>query len=397
AVVTVLDTYGEDHGYFFFVMELVHDDLERAVASGRLDRDQLLEVIVQVCDVLGEAHGRGWVHRDIKPSNILLTVDDEPRLTDFDLVGAMDTTGGTRTGAMGTFLYAAPEVLDRPQDADARADVYGLGMTTLYALYGRQIPFAAFRNIGALIGDLACGDEIKQVIHRAVTWERADRHRNALIYRDALRAAMAVHSAVPRPVEPMGELQAEHSQEVRALGSEPLDAPNPRSAGAASALRGYLSAGSWSGLDEDNTVPSPGSIVSPKDGAAQLADLQGVWRADSGTVACAKVSKNELLIPYSYEDDGHLTGVLHHCRVTNNWLVSRFTWIDGSASGYGYFYLAADGRLVGGWTTIRLQHLPESIEALQALPKVSSVTWTRIGLVDQFPPWAHNYFAVLGA
>lgn len=55
-------------------------------------------------------------------------------LADFDLVRALDTTGGTRTGAMGSFMFAAPEAIIDANKAGPAADVYGLAMTTLFAL-----------------------------------------------------------------------------------------------------------------------------------------------------------------------------------------------------------------------------------------------------------------------
>ena len=73
--------------------------------------EERLRVVLEVGKALAHAHGQGVIHRDVKPANILLDLDDRPKLTDFDLVRAADTTGGTRTAMMGTFLYAAPEAM----------------------------------------------------------------------------------------------------------------------------------------------------------------------------------------------------------------------------------------------------------------------------------------------
>jgi len=70
-------------------------------------------------------------------------------------VGARDTSGGTRTGMLGTYIYAAPEQLERPQDVDARADVHGLGMTLAFAIHGERLPHRA--ALGRIQADLTVG------------------------------------------------------------------------------------------------------------------------------------------------------------------------------------------------------------------------------------------------
>lgn len=131
AVVRVLESRGEESGFHYFVMEYVPGgNLRDAVLGGRLTEDRR-NIVLSIGEVLAAAHSHGVVHRDIKPSNILLDGSGAPKLTDFDLVSAGDTPGGTRTGALGTVVYAAPECLDKPQEATARADVFGLGMTAI--------------------------------------------------------------------------------------------------------------------------------------------------------------------------------------------------------------------------------------------------------------------------
>lgn len=121
AIVRVIEPHGEDGGYHYFVMEVASNgDFRQAVLNQRIAKEQVLPLILGVGDALAETHAKGLIHRDVRPANILLDASRLPKLTDFDLVGGgKDTTGGTRTGALGTFVYAAPEMLHRPQDADA--------------------------------------------------------------------------------------------------------------------------------------------------------------------------------------------------------------------------------------------------------------------------------------
>jgi serine/threonine protein kinase len=191
AVVRVLDPRGEDESFCYFVMELVPGgNLREAVLDSRVEAGHRLALILQIGEALAEAHGKRLVHRDIKPANILLDEQGNAKLTDFDLVGAHDTTGGTRTGALGTVVYAAPECLDRPQDATARSDVWGLGMTAIFCLAGQNLGMDTLRNPAVTVARLGCSVPVQNVLERAVAWESAERFADAAEMVGALRDAM---------------------------------------------------------------------------------------------------------------------------------------------------------------------------------------------------------------
>jgi serine/threonine protein kinase/nucleoside phosphorylase len=193
AVVRVLEQHGEDGGFHYFIMEYVAGgNLRQAVLQGVITPDKLVPIILRVGEALALGHSKGLIHRDVKPANILLDEQGCPLLTDFDLVGAVDTTGGTRTGTMGTIVYAAPECLERPQDADARADVYGLGMTALFGFYGADLPFhQIMRSPENFLDQLACPAPIKRVLRRATSLERGERYKDAGEFIAELRRAQS--------------------------------------------------------------------------------------------------------------------------------------------------------------------------------------------------------------
>jgi formylglycine-generating enzyme required for sulfatase activity len=172
------------------------------VLERRVDASAVVPLLLDLGAALTEAHARGYVHRDIKPANVLLTEAGEPKLTDFDLVAAAETTGGTKSGPLGTIIYAAPEVMERPQDADARADVYGLGMTAAFVLHGADLPHAMIRDAMAFIGKLTCDEPLKRLLQRAVAWEVDERFADASAFCRALRTQV---QATPR-IEPSGPI-----------------------------------------------------------------------------------------------------------------------------------------------------------------------------------------------
>ncbi len=191
AIVTVYEPYGEEDSHFYFVMEyLPGGTLHAAVLDGEIEPALALKLIVQVGAALEYAHEHGLVHRDVKPSNVII-VGETGKLTDFDLVRETEFTGGTRTGAMGTFIYAAPEVMSRPQDADVRADIYGLGMTAVFALHGADLAMDVIRDADRFINRLPCNSVLHDVLKKAVAWDRNDRFASAAAFVHALSQATA--------------------------------------------------------------------------------------------------------------------------------------------------------------------------------------------------------------
>ncbi|MCP4664591.1 MAG: protein kinase, partial [bacterium] len=191
-IVRVIAEEGEDGGYRFFVMEHVGGgDLREAVLAERLTLEERLRILLEVGDVLDYAHHKGVIHRDVKPANILLDSTGRPKLTDFDLVRALDTTGGTRTeGMLGTFLYAAPEAMKNPKKTEATADVYSLGMTALFTIYGEDLPIEVMKDADSIIDDLSCSPAVKKALVTAVDWNRHQRFPSAAAFCRALNEAL---------------------------------------------------------------------------------------------------------------------------------------------------------------------------------------------------------------
>ncbi|MDC3961260.1 protein kinase [Polyangium jinanense] len=147
-VARVLDVSALDDGAPYITMEYLegHDLAHVLRERGPLPIVDAVDIILQACEAIGEAHTLGIVHRDLKPANLFLAqgADGSPCVKVLDFGIAKWATSGTErldpTRPMGSAPYMAPEQIATPERLDARADVWALGAALFHALSGKP-PF----------------------------------------------------------------------------------------------------------------------------------------------------------------------------------------------------------------------------------------------------------------
>jgi serine/threonine protein kinase len=148
-VVRVMDVDATPEGLPYMVMEFLEGrDLDAELqARTQLPLGESVDIILQACAAMIEAHGMGIVHRDLKPANLFLAKEREGsdrvvKVLDFGISKVFgEATRLTTAGAvMGTVLYMSPEQVRAESNVDMRADIWSLGVILFELLAGRA-PF----------------------------------------------------------------------------------------------------------------------------------------------------------------------------------------------------------------------------------------------------------------
>jgi serine/threonine-protein kinase len=208
--------YGElDDGAVYFVMDylegrnLAHEVRE----NGPMDADRALNIMVQVCGALEEAHRAGIVHRDLKPENVFLTDQagtlDFPKVLDFGLAKMSEKQMGrgsmmlTQQGMVfGTPEFMSPEQA-QGETIDRRSDIYSLALI-LYELVTGKLPFEAKAPLDIMkahvkdppiplsqrVPGRTFSPELDAVVAKALAKKPEARYESAVTFAEALKGCM---------------------------------------------------------------------------------------------------------------------------------------------------------------------------------------------------------------
>ena len=207
---------GEAAGQAFLAMEYVEGRPLRAVSSeGALSIETVLRYGFQMADALAHAHARGVVHRDMKSANVMVTPEGRIKVLDFGLARRMSqaeaeeatrsqfTEAGT---VVGTLHYMPPEVF-RGETADARSDLWALGVV-LHEMAAGELPFqgrTGFEVSGAILnqppGPLPAGVPagLQSVIGRCLAKAPGERYQRA----EEIRASLETLQSGGRVAAPL--------------------------------------------------------------------------------------------------------------------------------------------------------------------------------------------------
>jgi serine/threonine protein kinase len=183
------------------VMEYVEGETLKQYIErkGKLNDNEIKDMLSQMLDAIEYVHEQGLVHRDIKPSNFMITPNGKVKLMDFGIAkqtnpNASDYTSTGTQQQMGTPMYMSPEQVHETKNVTYQSDIYSLGVV-LWQMVSGQKPYdtktlSRFQLESKIVNEpLAKTQSLwDEIIQKATAKEIKLRHASVNAFKNALNS-----------------------------------------------------------------------------------------------------------------------------------------------------------------------------------------------------------------
>lgn len=245
-IVEVYDV-DEEENQQYIVMEFVKGtDLKTFILQNApISLELVVSVMSQILSGIDIAHKHRIIHRDIKPQNILITEQNEVKITDFGIAIALSDTSITQTNTLlGSVHYLSPEQA-RGSNATTKSDIYALGVV-LYELITGSVPFDGESAVSVALKHFQepfpriretlnyIPQSLENIVLKATTKEPKDRYNSVQEMLQDLSTSLSANRMNEAMFQPAANL--DETMVIKAIKpvtsanrtlSEQVDAPEP--------------------------------------------------------------------------------------------------------------------------------------------------------------------------
>ena len=189
-IVSVYDV-SHNENIEYIVMELVDGiTLKQYMKEhGALPTDEVLNFSIQIAKALAHAHSKVIIHRDIKPQNVMLLKDGLIKVADFGIAALQNDIEESTNETVGSVHYIAPEQA-RGAAADARSDIYSLGIV-MYEMMTGRLPYVGKSDVEVAVKHMnteavpprtivpGIPEELERICLKAMATDITDRYQSA--------------------------------------------------------------------------------------------------------------------------------------------------------------------------------------------------------------------------
>lgn len=204
-ICTIYEVYEEENRDYIVMQFIDGVTLDQITGVKKLGVEKIMDIALQVCHGMEEAHVSEIIHRDVKPGNIMVDKKGVVKILDFGLAKfsgdsfirgdeSIDSNLTEKGYVLGTVAYISPEQA-RGKELDNRSDIFSFGVV-LYEMIEGCNPFKEDEQIETLYNVLNKNieferdipEELKRIVRKALEKDRDRRYQDFGSFRRDLEA-----------------------------------------------------------------------------------------------------------------------------------------------------------------------------------------------------------------
>lgn len=184
--------YVEENDDYYIIMEYVEGEnlSQQELREGnKLNKEEVINLLVKILEILKFVHEHKFIHRDIKPENIIRRTDDQELvLIDFGSVTSAPPDKDNLI-QIGTTPYSPPEQFQIEAKVDFCSDIYAVGIIGIQSLIGRCPNNLNYLDDGEIAWEhlSSVSTDLKEVIKKMVKLDPNERYQTVAQVLKALK------------------------------------------------------------------------------------------------------------------------------------------------------------------------------------------------------------------